>query len=220
MRLRFRTAFHSITKAVLALSAMALAGSPSYAQETPAWIFSANDPVPTFISREGAGNRPGDGALAAWALEAWRKASGGTLSFTRVEEQGSLLRLYWVSAQSGLYGEMRPILVQGRRGAAVFVRPETEGLGGEIAAHARVDSLFRDPVVYLTCLHEVGHALGLDHTAEYDDVMFFFGYGGDILNYFERYRRRLQKREDIAGNWGLSDADIRRIRQIYPQPNR
>jgi hypothetical protein len=143
----------------------------------------------------------------------WRKASGGTLAFRIAGEERARLRLYWVS-QGSLDGEMRPILVEGTRGAALFVRPELDGLGDEIAARARADSLFRDTVVYLTCVREIGH--GLEHTANYDDIMFFFGYGGDILNYFERYRQKLQKREDIAQHWGLSESDIRRIRQLYP----
>jgi hypothetical protein len=105
--------------------------------------FDVDQPIPTYISREGPGNRPGDHALAEWALEAWTKASGGTLAFRVVEEEKARLRLYWVSTQSSLYGEMRPILVQGRRGTAVFVRPEIEGLGGEIDARAQADSLFR-----------------------------------------------------------------------------
>jgi hypothetical protein len=205
---------------MLACLKAGLVFSASYAQ-AQGGIFQAtraDQPVPAFIAAVGPDNRPGDRALAEWALQAWTAASGGTLAFRSVEENAARLRLYWVSSRDGLYGEMRPILVEGRPGAAVFVRPDTESLGGSIAERARADSLFRDTVVYLTCLHEIGHALGLDHTAEYDDIMFFFGYGGDILNYFQRYRQKLQKRDDIAQHWGLSQADIRRIRQLYPAP--
>jgi hypothetical protein len=209
--------------AALALAAglsQVQAGSSQIQMDGAGAIFQPSDasqPIPTFIAQVAPVNRPGDRALAEWALQAWSKASGGKLTFRFVEEERARLRLYWVSAQSGLYGEMRQISVEGRPGAAVLVRPETDGLGDDIAARARSDSLFRDTIVYLTCLHEIGHALGLDHTAEYADIMFFFGYGGDIPNYFQRYRRQLQKREDIAGHWGLSDADIRRIRRLFPQ---
>jgi len=77
--------------------------------------------------------------------------------------------------------------------------------------HARQDALFRDSVVYLTCLHEFGHALGLAHTSDFGDIMYFFGYGGDIVDYFNRYRTQLRDRSDIARVSGLSSADIRRV---------
>ncbi len=177
-------------------------------------IFETGQPVPTYISRGGPDNRPGDQGLAEWALNAWTKASGGAIAFTLVEEGKARLRLYWIS-QNSLYGEMRPILVNGRNGAAVFVRPKIEGLGEEIDSRAQSDLLFRDTIVYLTCLHEIGHALGLEHTANYEDIMFFFGYGGDIPNYFNRYRQKIRRRDDIARYSGLSNSDITRIRQLY-----
>ena len=75
---------------------------------------------------------------------------------------------------------MRPFELNGERGSAVFVLPDTRALGREIHDRAQADPVFRDVVVYLTCLHELGHAFGLAHTDRFADTMYFFGHGGDI----------------------------------------
>ena len=174
-------------------------------------------PVTYFISEgaAGSGYRDSDQELAIWALEAWERNANGTLRFVPGPEATALLRVYWVPAGSGQYGEMRPLLVDGRRGAEVFIRPNTDALGQEIGQRARTDSLFRDTVVYLTCLHELGHALGLSHTSNYNDIMYFFGFGGDIPGFFERYRNQLQSRQDIANFAGLSNGDLQRLEALY-----
>ncbi len=118
-------------------------------------------------------------------------------------------------ANFGLYGEMRPIIVDGERGAEVYIRPDMEALGEQIAERSREDALFRDAVVYLTCLHELGHALGLEHTADFADIMYYFGFGGDIPGFFGRYRDKLNIREDIAGESGLSDGDFSQLQALY-----
>jgi matrixin len=120
-----------------------------------------------------------------------------------------------VEPNDGRYGEMQPLTVGGRRGAAVFIQPDVGSLDEDIARRASTDALLRDSVVYLTCLHELGHALGLAHTRDFRDIMYFFGYGGNTAAYFDRYRSQLHARADIAAVSGLSDGDITRLKTIY-----
>ncbi len=144
---------------------------------------------------------PGDPDLASWAMEAWEKASAGKLTLVKTgDPDKAQIRFHWVGPREGMYGETR--------GGDVYVRPS-------IAPPAGRDSLLRDAVVYLTCLHESGHALGLPHTAAFDDIMYNFQYGGDLVEYFARYRRKLGKREDIRSHSGLSEPDRARLREIY-----
>jgi predicted Zn-dependent protease len=70
-------------------------------------------------------------------------------------------------------------------------------------------------VLYLTCLHESGHALGLEHTDAFADIMYNFQYGGDIAEYFARYRRLLTVREDIRKHSGISPDDRRHLLEVY-----
>jgi hypothetical protein len=110
---------------------------------------------------------------------------------------------------------MQRLQVNGKPGAIVNVMPQVSVQGEPLASRAAQDGLFRDSIVYLTCVHELGHAVGLAHTSKFEDIMYFFGYGGDILNYFMRYRNKLQARGDIAKNSGLSAGDIAVLRTLY-----
>lgn len=145
--------------------------------------------------------QPGDLDLARWALEAWAKASGGKLHFIETKDRATaLIRVRWAERNSGLYGEAVPIVVNGRRGAELHILvPDPTPASG--------DALLRETIVYLTCLHESGHALGLAHTRAFADIMYSFQYGGDIDEYFGRYRRLLTKRDDVRMNPGMSPAD-------------
>ena len=156
-----------------------------------------------------------DPQLAQWALEAWQKASGGKLRLARTSDrQRAHIRVQWASANQGLYGEARPIEVDGVRGAEVYVLPDLSGTTRDIAQASRLDGLLRDAIVYLTCLHETGHALGLPHTAAFPDIMYSFQFGGDFLEYFGRYRRQLGTRADIPKHSGISAADQTRLVQV------
>ena len=190
-----------MTKFLASVSlALLSAAAARAADTTPFWI----EPCSVMT----AGCQAGDADLARWALAAWETAAGGRVHYVEVKEQAkSLLRIRWATKDSGLYGEAVPIDVNGQYGSELHILvPEANPK----------DTLQRDTVVYLTCLHESGHALGLGHTRAFDDIMYSFQFGGDIDEYFGRYRRLLTTREDIRQHAGMSPADraalIERVR--------
>ena len=172
-----------------------------------------------FVSAPAAteGARAGDAELCVWALADWVRQAAGRLAVELAPEAEARIRIYFVAPGMGQYGEMRAIRVGNRRGAEVYVRPATDALGPDIALAARNDPLLRESIVYLTCLHELGHALGLTHTALFDDVMYSFGFGGDIPQFFNRYRSRLEARHDIRSESGLSAGDVAALLAVYPE---
>src|SRR5687768_368458 len=113
--------------------------------------------VTYFVATESldARSRAGDRGLAVAALEAWGRLVSPPLDLVPAAEESATVRLYWVPAGFGLYGEMRAREVDGRPAADVFVHPDTDALGPDIARAAREDPLFRDAIVYLTCVHEL-----------------------------------------------------------------
>jgi hypothetical protein len=156
-----------------------------------------------------SGCHAGDPELAQWAMEAWQTASSGKLTMLKIAEPGKAqIRIHWVSGNDGLYGEARPIVVDGIPGAEVYVLPA-------VVPPDETDALLRETIVYLTCLHETGHALRLAHTAAFADIMYSFQYGGDIAEYFGRYRRQLMVRSDIRKHSGMSDEDRHRVVELW-----
>lgn len=97
----------------------------------------------------------------------------------------------------------------------MFIRADVDALDAEIAAAARNDPLMRDTIVCLICLHELGHALGLNRSLGYGDVMYSFGYGGNVPGFFDSYRSKLRSRTDIATTSGVTSHDIARVRALY-----
>jgi hypothetical protein len=163
-------------------------------------------------ARPETGCHAGDPELAQWAMEAWQAASAGGLTLVKSEGAARAhIRLYWAGGRDGLYGETRPITVDGVRGAEIYVLPT-------VVPATEKDKLLRDAIVYLTCLHESGHALGLEHTAGFADIMYSFQYGGDIAAYFGRYRRALAARADIRQHSGLSPGDRRQLTVLFGAP--
>jgi hypothetical protein len=147
-----------------------------------------------------------DSDLAVWALEAWERAADGKIKLRRVDDPDeAVLQVVHASGRNGNYGEAVPVTIKGRRGVRLYIRSGT--FGGD-------DKLLRDTIVYLTVLHEAGHAFGLQHTRVFEDIMYSFQYGGDLEEYFARYRRKLTRREDIRKHSGIAAGDLRQLKDV------
>ena len=194
----------SLSAIVLVAAFVQLAAAETFTY----WIEPCSRPV---LSCEAA-----DEQLAQWALQSWQNASAGRLAFTSTTEAKARIRIRWVTGREGLYGQTRGVAADPTTGADVYVRPTLDGLGPDITALATKDKLFRDTIIHLTALHELGHALGLPHTRRYADIMYNFAYGGDFTEYFNRYRRKLETRDSIPKASGLSGDDIKQLLTLFP----
>ena len=140
----------------LAFWLVALAAFLHAAEEFTWWI----EPC-TPAAAKSTSCQTGDAELGRWALEAWQRESRGGLIFrSSATEEHARIRIHWAGGANSLYGETQPAIVDGQRGANIYVLPDVRALGDDISQQSRNDPLFRDAIVYLTCLHESGHALG------------------------------------------------------------
>src|SRR2546422_887887 len=133
----------------LAFWLLVAAGVSTAADDFTFWI----EPCEGEIARQSA-CQPGDVELGRWALAAWSHTARNDITFTLAGEDRARIRVFWAFGQSRLYGEARPVFVEGKRGAEIYVNPDVAQLGAEIHAAAARDRLLRDAIVYLTCLHE------------------------------------------------------------------
>jgi hypothetical protein len=187
------------------LAAMAGRGAQDRSRRTTHWPSGAH--IAVWIDTNHA--PPDAAALVERALEVWTAAAGERLRLTRTPARtdGSI-RVFFVQSDTN-YGETAP-----------HVDPRT-GLitSADVAINSDVpaDSLDAHIVVYLTALHELGHALGLPHSDTFSAIMYRFRRADDGERYFGAYRRRLRSAQDIGSPraTGLADEDVEVLRRLY-----
>jgi Matrixin len=151
----------------------------------------------------------GADALVERAMTTWTQAAGGHFKLEKTAARNAAaVRVTFVGAD-GNYGEAHPRI---DRVTGAIVEADVH-IAGDIAG----DEITRRVIVYLTALHELGHALGLPHTDVFADIMYSFRQPDDGERYFGAYRRRLRSVDDIGSEraTGLAPGDLAALRALY-----
>lgn len=146
--------------------------------------------------------------LVVRAMRSWTTAAQGRFMLQRTTfEHLAKLRVHFFQLTSK-FGQTLP-----------EVDPQTGAITDaevDITAVEQGDPLDRQIVLYLTALHEIGHALGLPHRNDFNSIMYAFRYPNDSERYFGRYRALVKSPSDIGSTaTGLSPDDVQVLRSLY-----
>jgi Matrixin len=157
-----------------------------------------------------ARNAPASGViLVQRAMQTWTDAAAGRIRLDAApRSDGAGIRVHFLRGD-GIYGETMP-----HRDGRTGMIDDAEVV---INSDAPDDPLLGRIIVYLTALHELGHALGLEHTDDFSTIMYRFRRPDDGARYFGAYRRRLQSIDDVGSALatGLAPADVAALRSLY-----
>ena len=191
----------------LLLIAQLTAAPLDVARDRPHWAPGARVAVWIDLTRAPLGAA----ALVERAMKNWSDASSGQLTLVRVNTRAeAAIRILFVQSDTN-YGE-----------AAPRVDPSSGFIArADVAINAAVPDDLMDAriIVYLTALHEIGHALGLAHSDTFSAIMYRFRRADDGARYFGAYRNLVRSLEDVGSvrATGLDPEDITALRRLYAQ---
>ena len=188
------------------LGVLLVLGVPLGAQDWRGHHWAKASAIPGWIDPEQT--PPNGETLVEKAMKTWTVAADGRFTLVKAWESTAPVRLHFMSADYR-YGVTAP-RVNPQTG--FIVKAEVA-----VASDAGRDPLERQIIVYLTALHEIGHALGMEHTADITTIMYLFREPGDGEKFFGAYRRKLKSADDIgsANATGLSADDVITLRALY-----
>jgi hypothetical protein len=153
--------------------------------------------------------RADDPVFVERAMATWTRAAAGRFRLDRTPDQrAAAIRVRFTKGDAHL-GETSP-LTDLRTG---FILEADIA----IASNLNADPLVQRIVIYMTALHELGHALGLPHSEEFSDIMYLFRRPDDAERFFGAYRTRVRSQKDIGSPaaTGLSPGDAGALLALY-----
>lgn len=146
--------------------------------------------------------------LVERAMKHWSDASNGQLTLIRAATRPeAAIRIFFVSSDN-VYGEAAPRIDP----ATGFIAQADVAINSAVpddATDARI-------VVYLTALHELGHAIGLPHSDTFSAIMYRFRRPDDGARYFGAYRRLIRSADDVGiAASHLDPEDVAALLRLY-----